>query len=205
MAAVAEASKPRRRVVRLIDSVPTRWWFTVAGAAVLAVSALFGGLDDASRAAVEPPVLEAGESFAGPELTTVVHSAEVADDAPGLAFEPEEGFTYFVVTATVTNNYTVSTIVIGDLLQLEWLGGETNGEADRIFLVSDETSLPYAHPDVPMEVAYIWELPEDTVLAGDTVQIAIRSKTLTVDGDVTYGSYWSDPVVAARVDVEVGG
>lgn len=202
-AAVAVASNRTNPVLRALDSVPAKWWLFVIAAVVLAASAIFGGLDDATQADPEPPVLSPGQAFVGPQLTTTLHTAELMEVAPGYTLEPEDGFTYLVVMATVTNTSTTSTTAITDLLQLEWLDDETQGEPDRTALLSDGTSLPQANPGVPIDVAYIWQVPIGDVEPADTVRVAIRSKTFTLDGDVTYGSYWSDPVVAARVDLEV--
>lgn len=198
------ASKRTNPVLLALDSVPARWWLFAIAAVALAASAIFGGLDDASQADPEPPVLSPGEAFVGPQLTTTLHTAELMDVAPGYTLEPDDGFTYLVVTATVTNTSVTSTTAIDDLLQLEWLDDETKGEPDRTALVSDETPLPQANPGVPMDVAYIWQVPIGELESGDTVRVSIRSKTFVQDGDVTYGSYWAYPVVAARVDLEVG-
>jgi hypothetical protein len=203
--AVEVESKRTNPVLRALDSVPAKWWLGIIAAIVLGASAVFGGLDDATVASPEPRLLAAGDTFTAPELSTTVHSARITDLAPGYSLEPDVGNTYLVVTATVMNNWTTSTTSIGDLLQLEWLETETHGEADRTALVSDGSPLPQANPGVPTDVAYIWQVPVDELSPGDIVRVSIRSKTLTVDGDVTYGSYWSSPIVAARVDVEITG
>ncbi len=205
MVAVAVASKHPSPALRLLDSVPVKWWLVLAAALILGASALFGGLDDATVAAPEPVLVGVGEPFVGPQLTTTILSTELTDVAPGYSLEPGDGNTYLVVTATVTNTWTTSTELIRDLLQLEWLDGEGTGEADRLTLVSDGTSSPQANPGVPIEVAYVWEVPEGVLAPGDVARVSIRSKSLTVDGDVSYGSYWSSPVVAAHADVEVVG
>lgn len=195
--------KARVRLARLIDAIPVKWWLAIVAALILAASAIFGGLDDAAPAEAETPVLSAGEPFVGPELTASLHEAWLTDLAPGLTLNPDDGFTFLVVSATVTNTWTRSTTAIRDLLQLEWIVDDTAGEPDRTALISDGTPSPQAEPGVPMEVAYIWQVPIDRVADGDTVRVAIRSKTLTVDGDVTFGSYWADPTIAAQVDLEV--
>jgi hypothetical protein len=184
--AVAVASRPTNPVLRVLDSVPAKWWLFGIAALVLAASALFGGLADAGRAEVELPVLTAGEEFVGPQLTTTISSAELTDVAPDYSFEPEEGNTYLVVTAVVTNTVKKSTTSVADLLQLEWLDDDAQGVTERVALVSDGTSLPQANPGVPIEVAFVWEVPVGNVVPGDT-----------------FGDYWSNPVVAAHVDVEV--
>jgi len=217
VAAVAEASKspgesnqaatarPKGRVVKAIDSVPLKWWFTGVGVVILAVSAAFGGLADAQEVRALIPQLQPGDQFVGPELSATLHSAELTDVAPDYTIEPEAGNTYLVVTATVTNNWKESTILISDLLRLEWLKDEAEGVPSRVALLSDGTSLPQANPGVPIEVAYIWEVPLDALTPGDDVEVAIRTKTFVLDGDVTYGSYWADPVTAATVTLEVEG
>lgn len=190
----------RGRIVRWLAAVPTSIWFLVGLGIILGVSALFGGLDDADLSARQPPVVAAGEEIVRDEFTTTVHSARLTDVTPGYSFEPEEGFTYLVVEATVTNNGLVTTISFSDLLAIDSLEEPV---ATRIVRLIDNSTLPQANPGVPTEIAFVWEVPEDAVAPGDTVRLTVNAKTFTRDGDVTFGSYWSDPQPSAYVELEV--
>lgn len=190
----------RGRVARWLGSIPTSIWFIVGAALILGASALFGGLDDADLSARQPPVVPVGEEIARDEFTTVVHSAYLADVAPGFTLEPDEGNTYLVVEATVTNHGRVTTITFSDLLQLDQLEDPLAARTARLI---DGSGLPHANPGLPIAVAFIWEIPEGTVSPGDTVQLTVMAKSFMEDGDVTFGSYWSDPQPTAFVDVEV--
>lgn len=144
-------------------------------------------------------MVEPGEEFIGPELATVVHSAEFSDTAPG-RFEPDEGYTYLVVRATVTNLYTVSSITFTDLLQIPSLG-EDMAKAERVTF-GDGTLGPQINPQVPLDVVFMWDVPLALVPEDGVVPVTIMAKSFTKDGDVTFGSYWSDPQPAAIVTLE---
>ena len=201
--AVAVVASNRRAMTRWLDRVPLRWWFIAGVAVLLAISALFGGLADADRVEAGPVEVGAGTEIVGPELTTTVRSAEISSSAPGVFGEAEEGTAYLVIEATVTNTWRVSTITFTDLLQLPSLG-EEGAKAERVVLLSDNTTGVQAHPGVPVDVAFVWELPV-LQLPDSTIAVSVMAKTLTEDGDVTYGSYWSDPEPIAIVTLTVEG
>jgi hypothetical protein len=183
----------------MLDRVPLRWWFIGTVGVLLAASAAFGGLADARPVDHGPVTVEPGEEFVGPELATIVHSAEFSDTAPG-RFEPDEGYTYLVVRATVTNLWTVSSITFNDVLQTPWLG-EDLAEAERV-VFPDGTLDTQVNPQVPLDVIFMWDVPLELVPEDGIVPVTIMSKSFTKDGDVTYGSYWSDPQPAAIVTLE---
>jgi len=187
------------RASRLLDRVPLRWWFIGTIGLLLAGSAAFGGLADAETADVGPVAVEPGEEFVGPELAVVVDSAEFSDTAPG-RYEPDEGYTYLVVRATVTNLWTVSSITFTDLLQIPEFG-EDLAKAERVTF-SDGTLGPQINPQVPVDVVFMWDFPSSLIPEDGVVPVTIMSKSFTEDGDVTYGSYWSDPQPAAIVTLE---
>lgn len=194
------ADRGRGRIVRWLAAVPTSIWFLVGLGLILGVSALFGGLDDADLSARQPPVVVAEEEIARDELTTVIHSAVLTDLSPGYSFDPEEGFTYLVVEGTVTNNGLVTTISFDDLLRIEALEEPAVAHTARTI---DNSTLPQLNPLVPTGIAFVWEVPEDAFASGDTVRLTVQAKTFTRDGDITFGSYWSDPQPTAYVDVVV--
>lgn len=196
------AGGARTRISRWIESVPTSVWLIAGAAVILGVSALFGGLDDADLSSREPPVVAADEEIARDELSTIVHSASLTDLAPGYSFEPDEGNTYLVVEATVTNNARVTTTAFTDLLQFDWLEDPL---ATRTVRLIDGSGVPQANPGIPTAVAFVWEIPEARVSTGDSVRLTVMAKSFTADGDVTFGSYWSDPRPTAFVDLEVEG
>ncbi len=176
------------------------WWLVAGAAVILGASALFGGLDEATPSAEEVPVTAVGEPIVRDEFTVIVESAQLMDIAPGYSLEPEAGNTYFVVSATVTNNWRVSTTSLGDLLRLEWA---EEPDATRTVRLIDDSPLAQANPGVPTSVAFVWEIPQAEREVGATARITVSARTLTEDGDVTYGSYWSDPRPTAYVDVIV--
>ncbi|MDO7881634.1 hypothetical protein [Antiquaquibacter soli] len=196
------ADAPRGRIARWLAAVPTSAWIVVGAGAVLGISALFGGLDEADLSSKQPPVVAVDEPIVRDELTIAVHSAELSMVAPDYSFEPDEGMIYLLVEATVTNNYTTTAIGLDEALRLD---GTEKPTTDRLARVVDGSSLPQANPGLPIGVVWVFQVPEDEVAPGDTVRVTVTAKSFTEDGDVTYGSYWSDPKPTAFVDVEVQG
>jgi len=197
------AERPSKRLVLWLSAMPFGWWIVAGVALVLGVSALFGGLADADLSANDPPVVASGEEIVRDELTTVVASVAVGADFPGIVSAPDDGQTHLVLTATVTNNYRLSTVAITDLFQFDQIPDMP--PYDRVVLLADGTTLPQAHPGVPLEAAWVWTIDDDVIKVGDTVRVSVMAKTLTEDGLVSYGSYWSDPVPTAWVDLVVTG
>ena len=187
-------------LARVLDAVSTRHWILLIGAVILAITGLFGGLATADEETAELPVLAAGEEHVGPQFSVAVHDLELMDVAPGYSFEADEGNEYLVVTLTLTNNYVTSTTAITEAIGFDWLDEEYS-TADRTVLLSDSTTLVQAHPDIPVDVALVWQIPRDSVADGETVQVSIMQASLRTNGDLTFGAYWYDPVPVAHVDL----
>ncbi|MDH6180619.1 hypothetical protein M2152_000801 [Microbacteriaceae bacterium SG_E_30_P1] len=188
------------RASRWLDRVPLRWWVIAAVAALLGISAVFGGLNEAERADDGPEVVSVAEEFVGPELATTVHSVEIDTAVTGRVGEAEEGNTYLAVSATVTNLWKVSSITFTDLLQLPWLGDDL-AKAERVVYADGELGVQ-VNPNVPVDVVFIWEIPTELVPEDGIIPVTIMAKSFTEDGDVTYGSYWSSPEPAAVVELD---
>ena len=184
----------------MLDTVSTRYWIIIIGAVLLAVTGLFGGLATAENLTPELPVLAVGEEHVGPQFTVAVHKVELMDVAPGYSFEADEGNEYLVATVTLTNNYVTSTTAITEAIGLDWLD-EEHSTVDRTVLLSDSTTLAQAHPNLPIDVAIVWQLPRDAIDEGETVQVSIMDASLRTDSDLTFGEYWYDPVPVAHVDL----
>lgn len=188
--------------MRGLSAVPTLWWIILAVAIVLGASALFGGLDDADTSGdSDVTTIAVGEQLVGDEFTVTVTGAQLYDAYPSEYNEPEDGNRLLVVTAKVMNNWTEYTS-LEELLGLEFLGPTGQFTHTRV-LLSDLTGNPIAIPRVPVEVAYVWEVPAGEFDDGDTVQVTIMSRTLFTDNFVTYGDYWTNPQPVAHVDVPI--
>lgn len=194
----AKEDEPVGFVARLLDKVSTRHWILVAGAVLLAITGLFGGLTTVEKEVVVLPVLAVGEEHVGPQFSVAVHDLELMDVAPGYTFEPDEGNEYLVVTVTLTNNWVASTTDIDEAITIE---GLDLPPIDRRVLLSDSTELPQAHPRIPIDVALVWQIPRDTFADGETVQVAIMEASLRTESELSFGDYWYDPLPVAHVEL----
>jgi hypothetical protein len=188
--------------VRWLSAIPNSIWVLVGLGLVLAVSAIFGGLNDAEVAEETRPVVPAGEAIETEQFTLVVESARLSDVAPDYSFEPEDGNVYLIVEAVVTNKWTETNTTFADVLQLDWIDEPVTSRTARTL---DGSTAAQANPHLPIGVTWVWEVPEDDVEPGATVRVTALAKSFMADGDVTYGSYWFDPVPVAYVDLEVSG
>jgi hypothetical protein len=202
---VAEVSRPSAGTIlrRVIAAIPAKWWILVGAAVLLGASALFGGLDEADSSGDALPVLSPGETFVADELTTTVMDAQLTGTLPNSYSEPDEGNRFIAVAATVTNNFRNSTSFLDDVLVLDILAGDPDLERPRVFLVSDGTTLPQAPPRVPVDLLFVWEVPEGMVTDGEVISLTVRSRSYFTQNSVTYGDRWQDPVAAATIDLRI--
>jgi hypothetical protein len=203
VAAVAVASS-RSLARRILDAIPARIWILGFLGALLGIAALFGGLADAPPRADPVGVIEVGDVHVGPQFSTAVTGIELRDILPNGLSEPDEGNDFVVVTIRLENTWTETTTSIGDLLTLDGVELATESEyADRTFLVADDSNGVQAHPRVPITVGFVWQVPSGSIAEGDEVRVVIADKSLTTDSRLIFGDYWSEPVAAAYVDVDV--
>ena len=193
----------------LFDRLPTKWLVTSVGAVLLALSAVVGGLDDAPVLPV--PVIQAGDSHAGTELTIVVNSALLIDAFPEQSIVPEEGNRLLVVRATVENTTTEprrlasGTTADTDSIGIAGIPGLADGAPpERILVIDDGSDSVVVQPGVPVELAYLWEIADDAAEAGDPVTVNLMDRDYISEGRLTYGGLYGDPVVGATLDVALG-
>lgn len=189
-------------VARLLDKVSTRHWILVAGAVVLAITGLFGGLATVHKDEPVLPVLSVGEEHVGPHFSVAVHDLELMDIAPDYSFEADDGNEYLVATITVTNNWVETTTSLKDALALDFLDKE-HSTVDRTFLLSDSTPLPQMHPRLPIDVGVVWQVPRGSIADDQIVRVSIMEATLNTDTVLTYGDRWDDPLPVALVELPV--
>jgi hypothetical protein len=196
----------RKGARTLYDRVPTTWLITGCTGLFLGISAVFGGLDDAP---VQPaPVIEAGDSHAGAELTVAVNQALLIDAFPEQYLIPKQGDRLLVVRAVVENTTPeprrLST-KISDTLRVGGVPGLPAVTPPRDILVIDDGSdAVTVQPGVPVELAFVWVIAADAVVKGDDVTVQLMDRVRVSDGRLTYGGVYADPVVGATVDVILG-
>lgn len=155
--------------------------------AILAVTALFGGLDTVNTA-VTP--FKTGDQFSDGAFTVTVDRASfpreiragtwlVAPKAPGLR--------YLAVVATLRNDGTVPASVDNELDLRDVPGKRFFG----VFRISDGSRMTRLGPGLSEQVAALWTLPEDALRDGDSVTLRVWKKSFR-ELMVTYGQTWVD-------------
>jgi hypothetical protein len=180
--------------------VRVRQWFADLGlaqirrlivVAVLAVTALFGGLDGVET---NVTVFEPGDEFDDGQYTWVIDRAALVDEVTAgsrTVLAPREGRQYVGIVTGVTNNGTIPGR-LGDALDLRGHPGQRFVGA---YLMSDSTPLLTLGPGLTAQVAFFWDLPRGSsgnALAPDeSLTLRVWKKKFTELG-VTYGQDWVD-------------
>jgi hypothetical protein len=202
---VTRAARIRARAKALSAKVPTRWFITSLVALFLAASAAFGGLEEAPTPPV--PQLGVGDSFTGAQLRIAVEDAVLIDAFPEAFITPQPGNRLLVIRATVENVWdkpvtTSSKIGAADNVRPRGIDGMED-EPLTVSVISDGSPYPDLQPSVPVELAFIWEVPSGAVSQSDVITIDVLDKTYVAGGLVTYGERFQDPFVAAYVEAPV--
>ena len=213
-------SVSRETTRQLFDRLPTTWLVTAVAAVLLGVSAVFGGLDEAPVEAAA--VIEAGDTHAGSELTLTVDQALLIDAFPEQLVIPQKGNRLLVVRAVVENTTNeprrLSTVpltssgaprpqrtVQADVLRIVGVSGQRAATPPTSILVIDDGSdKVVVQPHVPVELAFVWEVPQDEVKKGDTINVQLLDRVLISEGELTYGGLYGDPVVTASLELVLG-
>jgi hypothetical protein len=177
----------RHRARRWLAERQLRQWWKAAVAVVLAVAALFGGLDevDTSSTAFAP-----GEAFSDGEFTvTVDRATAVAELRAGTTVlaprKPDRR--YLGVVATLRNDGTIP----GTLARELDLRDQPDKEFVAVMRVADGSRVVTLGPGLQERLAFVWEVPADAVFPADAVTVRVWRKQFR-QGIVTYGEQWVD-------------
>ncbi len=191
---------------RSIDLVPTSWLVTGAGAALLATTALFGGLEAAAVDSV--PVVAVGEAFEGSDLEITVVGVEVRDErGNALVFPDEEkGERALVVVVDVVNTFSVprssaagrTNSAVVDGIRIEGLD-----DTAAVSRADDGTGSPMLQPGVPARLLLAWVVGADDFQEGDEVRLTMPDSTHRVGQSVVRGDYWDDVRVGATMTATI--
>lgn len=155
--------------------------------AILAATALFGGLDTVSTTVTS---FKPGDQFSdGPFTVTVDRASFPREIRAGtwLVAPKAEGVRYLAVVATLHNDGTVPASVDDELD----LRDEPNKRFFGVFRIADGSRITRIGPGLSEEVATLWTLPEDALRDGDSVTLRVWKKEFH-ELMVTYGQTWLD-------------
>lgn len=156
-------------------------------AVILAVAALFGGLDRVETGATSFAV---GQPFDDGQYTVTVHRARLVTElsSSGFSLAPEKpGRRYLGVVLTLRNDGTAP----GRLDRALDLSGVDNAEFVGVARMTDGSRAITLGPGLEEELAYVWELPEGELVPGDAVTVRVWRKSLR-EGMVIYGEHYID-------------
>lgn len=190
----------RERARTLYDRLPTKWLITGISAVLLGLSAVLGGLNDV--AATPIPQVEAGEPYAGERLTITAERAALIDGFPEQGVRPADGNRLLVVVATVENTsndpvrLATQTSKADTLLPVDVEFAQEATAPTAILVFDDGSTVATVQPGVPVEVAFVWEVPAGELSGGDELRVDLLDRTYQGEATVYFGDRFSDDFVA---------
>jgi hypothetical protein len=197
----------RQRARGLYDRLPTKWLVTGISAVLLGASALLGGLDDVPQP--DTPQFEVGDRYEAVQLAIEPERASLIDGFPEQGVMPEDGNRLLVVVATVENTWTDPLrIATGNtepdsLVPVDLdLIGDYDAPTD-IIVFDDGTTVSTVQPNVPVKVAYVWEVPAGSLADGDELRVDVLDREYQGEAAIYFGDRFSDFHVAGYVTFTV--
>ncbi|CAN3129004.1 hypothetical protein ACNUDN_13830 [Mycobacterium sp. smrl_JER01] len=171
-------------------------------AAILAVAALFGGLDTVDDKATP---FAPGEDFSDGQFTLSVARASLVPSVQGggrVIGPPKPGHRYLGVVATVRNDGTSPGRLRNELDVRNLSAKEFYG----VFRYRDGSPIPALGPGLTEQLVFAWLVPDDAVAVGDTITVRVWKKNYR-QLMVTYGGKeWLDSLTDYGVtELTVGG
>lgn len=178
---------PAGRVRRWVTGLGFSQMGRLLTVAILAATALFGGLDTVSTTVT--PVKPGDQFNDGPFTVTVERASFPREIRAGtwLVAPKATGLRYLAVVATLRNDGTVPASVDDEL--------DLRDEPDKrffgVFRIADGSRITRLGPGLSEQVAVLWTLPEDALREGDSVTLRVWKKQFH-ELMVTYGQTWVD-------------
>jgi hypothetical protein len=177
---------------------PVRGWLSDLGlrqiiwigvAAILGLTALFGGLD---RVNTKVTTIKAGEPFSDGEFTITIQRASAVSElrSGGMLLAPRSpGHRYLGVVATLRNDGTVPAQLMDEID----LRGQPKSEFFNSFRINDGSQISKLGPRLTETIAFLWTVPDSAMQPGTTVKLRIWRKKFQ-EAAVNYGKVWLDSI-----------
>jgi hypothetical protein len=177
-----------QRVRRWLAQRGLRQWWKAGVVAILAIAALFGGLDTVDTK-VTP--FKQGQEFSDGQFTVVVERARLIDELRGGTgvFAPARaGLRYLGVVATLRNDGTIPGRLPDELDLRDVEGKEFSG----VLRLRDGSLIQTLGPGSHRAAHLRLEHPEDAVKSGEAVTLRVWKKTYTQLKVAYGGEQWID-------------
>ncbi|VEG55733.1 Uncharacterised protein [Mycolicibacterium aurum] len=195
------ATSRQARVRRWLAARKVRQWWKGGLAAILAVTALFGGLDPVDTKATP---FAPGEEFSDGQYSVTVDRARLVPTIEGggrVYGSAEPGIRYLGVVATLRNDGTVTGRLRNELDLRDVAGSEFFGT----FRFRDGSPIQTLGPGLTEQLVFAWTVPVDALKPGDVVSIRVWKKKFQ-QLMVTYGGKeWLESLGDYRVTELVVG
>lgn len=186
--AQAVATGRRAAVWRWLAARRVRQWWKGGVAVIVAVTALFGGLDPVdTKAAPFAP----GEDFSDGQYSVTVMRARLIDTIHGggrVIGRAAPGHRYLGVVATLRNDGTVPGRLHNELDLRAVPGSEFYG----VFRFRDGSAIQNLGPGLTEQLVFAWLVPVDALGPGDTVNIRVWRKAFRQLMVAYGGKEWID-------------
>ncbi|MET0734835.1 MAG: hypothetical protein ABWY55_04220 [Microbacterium sp.] len=188
------------------DRVPTKWFVSGLTGVFLVATAAFGGMADA--VSPDPATLAIGETRTTAQLSIEVRDVVVIDALPEFSMTPEPGHRAVAVLAYVTNEWTEPQRAspdgngLRDTLRIG-LEGMDDAAPVEIARIDDNTSRPVLQPGLRVPLAFVWSVPDDLIVDGQSIEVRVFDQTLYTASVTVSGQWWDDPTLAATLDADV--
>lgn len=177
-------------------------WHLIAGA-IVAVAALFGGLDSVDA---KPKVFKVGQPYSDGEFTVNVKNALALDEVRAgkrVLQRAEPGRVYLGLVSTIRNDGPIQGGVSMGSTGVEFDLQQPSQEFVGAFRIADASMVTALGPKLSEEVVFLWKLPHTAISAGSTVTLRVWQKQLR-EMVVTYGKGWlASETSFAEIDVPV--
>jgi hypothetical protein len=163
-------------------------WHLVAGA-VVAVAALFGGLDSVDA---KPTVFKVGQPYSDGEFTVNIEKALALDDVRAgkhVVMPAEPGRIYLGVVSTIRNDGPIQGGLSTGLNDAEFDLQQPGKEFVGAFRIADASMVASLGPKLSEKVVFLWRLPRSAIDVGSVVTLRVWQKQLR-EMVVTYGKDW---------------
>jgi hypothetical protein len=166
------------------------------GIVFLAVSGLFGGLQEATEPGAKPVAVGA-VADGGPWKVTVIR-ARLVNDLPPMVLK-DKGNRWIVVVVKVEIAADDSWTNLTEIVRLSPVDGVTDHKPAGVVLIRDVTRINQLNPGMPEELAFFWEQSAQAAVPGQ-VTVQVMGRTYRLDSIDSRPKWMHDDPPAGQND-----